>query len=51
MPQWILTLVGIEGNEIADELAKKGIEIHLGEKPLDVSCTKKLMSHQSHEII
>ena len=48
MLHWILTDAGINGNEITDNLAMKGTEVHL--EPLDVNSVMKLIIYQIHEI-
>jgi hypothetical protein len=39
--QWVPSRVGIEGNEIADKLAKKGTTLHAKESPLLANSLKK----------
>ena len=42
--QWVPSHVELEGNEIADKLAKKGTTLHTTETPLQAKSLKKLLN-------
>jgi hypothetical protein len=39
-------MLGLEGNKIADKLAKKGTTLHTKETPLQANTLKKLRNHK-----
>jgi hypothetical protein len=44
--QWLLSHVGLEGNEIAEKLANKGTTLHTIETPLQADTLKDLLNHK-----
>ena len=47
--QWIPVHVGIDGNEKADFLAKKGTTLSMANRPLSVQATKKIINKSTLE--
>jgi len=44
--QWVPSHVGLEGNVIADKLARKGTTLHTKETPSQADSMKKLLNHK-----